>query len=154
MVPISPTAYEVARRLLLDATPAGIEGLATTPSERLIATDRVCRALASTLSRSFGPYGYQALLARALSQAKGEHPVLAAISIRAPLDPCLEGLDEAAEAFGAERATEGVTAVFAGMIDLLGRLIGEDMAVRLVSEVKVLPHDVASEVRRARGDLP
>jgi hypothetical protein len=102
------------------------------PLEPLAAVEGVAGALAATLSRWFGPYGYHALLSRALAEATADHPALAAVRVRSPLDPTLEGLSDAARAHGSGATVDALTTVVAGIVELLGRLIGDDMAVNLV----------------------
>ena len=145
MPPQSSAARTVAQRLIARADPPTVPGgegvSADVPraAAQVAAADRVCRVVADELSRWFGQYGVHALLTRALAEARASHPALATVRVRAPGEPCLEGLADAERAHGAGATSEGVTALLAALIDLLGRLIGEDMAVNLVSEVMVLP---------------
>jgi len=126
MVPSLPNARAVARRLL-DQSDATI-------GSQVLAADHVYRDLAVVLSRSFGPLGYHALLARALAQVRSSYPALGAISVHSPIEPWLEGLDAAERAHGAGATIDGVTAVLSAFVDLLARLIGEDMAISLLSQ--------------------
>jgi hypothetical protein len=57
------------------------------------------------------------------------------VSIRAPLEPVLDGLADAAETFGIPPVLDAVAAVLAAVLDLLGRMIGEDMALHLVERL-------------------
>ncbi|GJG85519.1 hypothetical protein tb265_07000 [Gemmatimonadetes bacterium T265] len=116
MSPPSPAADAVAHRLLAGA----------------VAPARVLDTMGETLARWFGPYGYHALLTRALVQARAAHPALAAVRVRAPLTPVLDGLPDAAHAHGGPAVTAGVAAVIAGVADLLGRVIGDDMTRHLL----------------------
>ena len=127
----SSPARAAAQRLLARArTPA--EG-GSGPGDPIAAAEWVGRALAAELPRWFGPYGYHALLARALAEVVRTNSALAAVRVRGPSDPTLEGLADAARAHG-DAAAEGAAAVLARVIELLGRLIGEDMAVNLVEQ--------------------
>jgi hypothetical protein len=134
MPPNSQLAYAVARRLL--ASPdgpteaRGSEGAAADP---VAAVERAIEALSRELSRWFGPFGYHALLTRALTDARADSPSLATLRVHSALDPRLLGLREAAQTHGADVALEGVATLLAALITLLGRLIGEDLAVNLVS---------------------
>jgi hypothetical protein len=143
----TPRAQNVARRLFTNpgrsATPEG-DGRADDTAQTVAAAEQAARLLGDALSRWFGPYGYHALLTRALVEARGAHPVLAAVSVRSPLEPFLDGLVEGARAHGNRAMTTGVTTVLATVIDLLGRLIGEDMALYLVEQsVPAVARDVA-----------
>lgn len=134
MVPTSPTAQAVARRLLAPALTQPASGSASENAlQRTATVDRIGHALADALSRAFGPHGYHALLGRALAQTRSGHPALALVSVRSALEPRLCGLEDAAEAHGADALVEGLVGVIAVLTDLLGRLIGEDMAVILIS---------------------
>lgn len=143
MHPTSPASRAVAERLLAlagapnDAQPA-------TP-DPVVGAERVERALAATLSRWFGPYGYHALLTRALAAARPAHPALAEVRVRSPADPTLDGLSDAARAYGGQEALAGFTSVLAAVTELLGRLIGEDMAVHLMEQaVREPSHGIRS----------
>ena len=139
MPPIAPAIDALARRLL---AASGQAGAARVPdagpgdvAEAVVAQSQAARVtteLAQALARWFGPYGYHALLTRALGEASLKHPALAGVGVRDPLTPVLDGLDEALETHDPHAVLEGVVAVVAGVIALLARVIGEDMALRLV----------------------
>lgn len=134
MPPKSELAYAVALRLLAAAAqPAASRDGDGAAADPVAAVERAIQALSRELSRWFGPFGYHALLARALTEVRSESPSLAALRIHSALDPRLLGLPEAAQAHGADVALEGVATLLAALITLLGRLIGEDLAVNLVS---------------------
>ncbi len=90
--------------------------------------------LADELTRWFGLFGYHALLSRALAEAKRSHQALDDIRIRSATDPCLERLPESVERYGTDAVTEGIIAMLMALIDLLSRLIGEDMALKLLDQ--------------------
>lgn len=128
--PNSPVARGLATKLLASAgTAPTTDPPASGPLAR---TDRAGRQLAAELSRWFGPYGYHALLMRALAQVRVDHPVLRHVHIGAPTAPYLDGLADAAALHGADALIAGVEAVLSALIDLLGRLIGEDLAVTFI----------------------
>ena len=130
MAPNSPAARELAERLLAsggERRPAADEA-----AEPLLVARRVDRHLAAELSRWFGPYGYHALITRAVAQARSGHPALAAVRAGPPEAPYLDGLAEAAGTHGAPATLAGLAAVLATLIELLGRLIGADLAVTFV----------------------
>lgn len=144
MGPGSPNAQVVVSRLMSRASgtaeaagdPRG-ESVAPPSSDahdRIRAAEEVFEAVADSLSRALGPYGYHALLARALAKARLAHPGLAEIRIRSAIEPYLDGLEGAASAHGVGAMSAGLHAVLAILVDLLGRLIGEDLAISLVSE--------------------
>ena len=155
----SPAANAAARRLLatVGARPASEAAEAHT-KDFIVAAEQGTAELADVLSRWFGPYGYHALLTRALAQARREHPVLAAVRIRAPLTPLLDGLQEAAQVHGTGALTEGAVALVAAVLTLLGRVIGEDMALQLMErgvaspESKVAPDDTSTAMSMDRRE--
>ena len=88
--------------------------------------------LSTALARWFGPFGYHAVLARAVAHAAPEHPVLESVTVADPLAPSLVGLDGAAATHGVQAAADAVEAVLAAVIALLERIVGEDMVLYLV----------------------
>jgi hypothetical protein len=78
--------------------------------------------------------GYRALLDRALVSARAEHPALAELSCHGGDE---ENIAAAVRTHGATAVAAGMVALVAVLVDLLGRIIGEDMAVRLVEETGV-----------------
>ena len=144
MAPNSPAARVLARRLLASAAPAPTDE--TAAEVALPAAERVVLHLATELSRWFGPYGFHALLTRAVAEARAEHPALRHVRVGEPTAPTLHGLAAASGTHGADETVEGVEAALAALVDLLGRLIGEDLAVTFIDRtiVAVAP-DAASE---------
>ena len=128
---VSPAANANARRLFA-AVGARTTRAPTGVHDPVAVAQKASMVFADGLSRWFGPYGYHALLTRALAQARTEHPVLVSVHIRAPLAPVLEDLNEAAQVHGAAALSDGVVGLLAALLGLLGRLIGEDMALQLI----------------------
>ena len=135
MMQSSAAVTEVARSLWArDAVDAGA------PEEVIAAAERICVQLQAGLVRWVGTEGYRALLHRVLELARAEHPALRLIS-------CI-GSDEqeiaaAVRAHGAAEVTAGMVALVATLIDVLSRIVGEEMAVELVNQA------VAASPRRA-----
>jgi hypothetical protein len=137
----SPNMRVVALRLLIRPRSTGRgEGILDSATE----AEQAFRLLAIELSRWFGFYGYHALLTRALAEARREHPVLATIQVRSATEPWFEPFPEAAGTHGADAAIQGWVALLTELLDLLGRLIGEGLAVKLVSQAmtKRAPDDL------------
>jgi hypothetical protein len=134
MTPNSAAARELAERLLASGGPRPPAEEGAGP---LAAAGRVDRHLAAELSRWFGPYGYHALLTRAIAQARTEHLALAMVRAGPPETPSIDGLADAAQAHGAPATLAGVTAVLATLIELLGRLIGADLAMTFIDRTIV-----------------
>jgi len=127
--PQSQTAQELARRLLARDAPAE-----DAPDAVAAATEQVCGRVAANLSRWFGIDGTNALFARALVQAQADHPALANVKYSHHSAVCLDRLAESARIHGADAAADGVAAILTALIELLGRLIGQDIAMRLVEQ--------------------
>jgi len=125
--PSPDTATDVARRLWERA--AGDDRV---PEEVAAAAERIWAQLRAGLGRWIGVAGYRALLDRALGLARVKHPSLGGLS-------CLgeDGQETvtAVRAHGAGAVAAGLVAVVAALIELLGRIIGVEMAVRLVEQI-------------------
>ena len=140
----SPHMREVALRLLTRSGSTGHgEGILDSAS----GAEQAFRLLAIELSRWFGFYGYHALLTRALTEARREHPVLSTIQVRSATEPWFEPFPVSDGTHGDGAAIEGWVALLTGVLDLLGRLIGEDLAVKLVSQAmtKRAPDDLLAD---------
>ena len=158
MPPTSPAARALAHRLLGQAGAlAGSESggsEAPNAADPVAALEWVCRHLGDELSRWFGPYGFHALLTRALAKARVDQPPLAAVRVRSSPDAYLDGLGDAVQGYGVHPATEAFAALLAAFIDLLGRLIGEDLAVNLVSQATMLSAPDVDDPSRPGVDVP
>ena len=125
----APAASRVARRVLdREAVPAS-DGASAVVAEAL---QRVCARTSANLRDAMGVTGCDALVARAVSRAKGTHPVLTDICRRNAADVRVEDLRATIEAHGAAASIAAVEALLVSLIDILSRLIGEDMAIRLI----------------------
>jgi hypothetical protein len=146
-LPASAAARELAIRLLTR------EGSGPPQSTAAEAPDRVCASVSHELSRWIGREGCRALFARALAtaQAAGLHPALDLVRVSTGSVSCLDGLAEAAARSGSDATTAGVTAVLSELIELLGRLIGEDMALSLLAHSASVPRGTHVSARRGRG---
>jgi len=123
------TAHVVSHQLW-----ARVPGTSDTPETALAAAEQLCEQLRVGLARWVGVEGYRALLARALTVTMVAHPALAALS---------DARDEAREPgarvarFDARAMVAGVIALVATLIELLGRIVGDEMAARLVEQVVI-----------------
>lgn len=142
--PTEAAARELASQLFTreTSTPLGAETTGV--------ADRVCRRVSDELARWVGNDGCRALFARGLATARasGEHPVLEMVRISAGSVYCLDGLTEGAVRYGATAANDGATAVLSALIELLGGLIGQDMAVSLLEQAADRPAAQSSGHRR------
>jgi hypothetical protein len=120
VIPAS-TARNTAQRLI--AREAATPG---SPPESAAAAERALRRLTGELAEWFGPLGTYALLTRALAHARAEHPTLAGVTVGTPASPAFEGLAGGAPVPGA------AADLLAWIVELLGRLIGDDLATGLI----------------------
>ena len=125
----SEPSREIARRLV--AREVGSE---TDDAALLASIDRVCGRVADSLTRWFGPYGALALLTRALARAQSVQPSLAEISVNRSASPSLNGFADSAKAHGVQTTADGAIALLAVLTDLIGRLIGTDLALNLLEQ--------------------
>ena len=123
----SSAATEVARGLWQRAV-----GDSTTPEDVAAAATRMCTELRAGLSRWVGAMGYRALIDRALLLARAEHPALSSLSCHGGDEPVTTA---GVRAHSAAEVATGMVALVAALVELLGRIIGEEMAVRLVEQI-------------------
>lgn len=125
----SDAAVDVARRLLgREALPQADDAL------RIANAEQICARVADGLSRWLGPYGARALVGRALGRAQLDHPSLTGVALTAAQPPEIAGLVESARANGVGAVVEGTVAMLATLTDVISRLIGDDLAVKLVEQ--------------------
>jgi hypothetical protein len=84
------------------------------------------------LSRWVGLDGCHALFTRALAEAREEHQALAGVTLHVRSTHYLQGIAEAVERDGPEKTATGLESMLVTLIELLGRLIGNDMASNLI----------------------
>jgi len=125
--PDQPLARRIARRLISSHRSERPEG-----DSAARATAAACDHLYQALSRWVGPDGCHALFTRALAEARSEHPALAQIHLRARSQPYIEGVPETIMAHGDAATAEALESMLVHLVELLGRLIGDDMATKLI----------------------
>jgi hypothetical protein len=91
-----------------------------------------CDHLYRELSRWVGPDGCHALFTRALAQARTEYPLLGQIQLRARSEPYIDGVAATIMANGDPATAEALESMLVRLVELLGRLIGDDMATKLI----------------------
>jgi hypothetical protein len=72
------------------------------------------------------------LCTRALAEARREYPALADIQLRARSQPYVDGVAETIMAHGDAATAEALESMLVHLVELLGRLIGDDMATKLI----------------------
>jgi hypothetical protein len=125
----SAAATDVARRLWTRSADG-----ASAPEEVAAAAGRMCTALRAGLARWIGAEGYRVLFERALVVTRLEHPALGDFSGLGGDDPVTTA---AVQTHGVEKVAAGLVALVETLIELLGRIIGDEMAVRLVEQVGI-----------------
>ena len=123
-----PESRRLAQRLL---TYEAVAGEASEPAES--AAFRVCAKLRQPLITLAGVAGFRSLLARALTLARAEAPILSVVQVAA--DGSLKGLDELPPQTAKEQARDGGAILIAQLIGLLLTFIGEGLTLRLVQDV-------------------
>ncbi len=119
-------AQNIARRLI-NSGRSESRGANTPARAAASASDHLYREL----SRWVGPDGCHALFMRALAETRPEHPALEQIQLRARSDPYVEGLAETIIARGDPATAEALEWMLVRLVELLSRLIGEAMAMKL-----------------------
>jgi hypothetical protein len=120
---ISNAARGVWVRAVGDAPDAGDLGATTT---------EVWNSVRAGLERWVGVAGYCALLERALGIAREHHPWLGSIAVPSMDEATLR---TAVQTLGSGEVAAGMVALLTALIDLLARIIGDEMAIRLVEQV-------------------
>jgi len=110
----------------------------------------MCTQLRAGLGRWVGATGYRALLDRALGLARAEHPALGSLLCHGGEVPMITA---AVRAHGVAEVAAAMVAWVAALIELLGRIIGEEMAVRLVEQTDIpSPRGVVSTESKGGRD--
>jgi hypothetical protein len=120
-------AREIARRLIESGRPAE-KGGDSPAHAAAAASDRLYREL----SRWVGRDGCHALFARALAEARTDHPALGKIQLHARAEPYIDGVAETIIAQGDPASAEALESMLVRLVELLDRLIGDDMALKLI----------------------
>jgi hypothetical protein len=132
----SPTSVQIARRLLAREAAPGSKGK---PEMVGAALQRTVLRVSESLLDSMGEDGRNALLVRALARTEADHPALKNVVGLDEGGIQLDGVVASVEAHGVAAVTAAIEALVAALIDLLARLIGEDMAIQLIDDGALRP---------------
>lgn len=124
-VTVASPYHEHVRRLLL-----GENGSPNAPGHTIAAAELALQRLREHLTRWMGADGFHAVVTRALANARVSHPLLAEVRIEPRTEVRLSELSGKAGA-GDGELDESLVALVAGTLALLGRLIGDDLVMRL-----------------------
>jgi hypothetical protein len=91
-----------------------------------------CNDLYRGLSRWVGRDGCDALFTRALAQARAGVATLDQVQLRPGADPYVEGVAESVVSHGDSMVAEALESMLVHLIEVLARLIGSDMATKLI----------------------
>jgi hypothetical protein len=122
-----PPAREIARRLIGSRRP--VRAGDDTAARAAVAA---CNHLYRELSRWVGPDGCHALFTRALAQARNDYPALEQIQLRARSEPYIDGIADIITGHGDGATAQALESMLVRLVELLGRLIGDDMAMKLI----------------------
>jgi len=127
-MPPDPTrAQQLAHQLVeLEQTASGPK------TSRAVAAALAAQKLYQSLSRWIGSDGCHALFLRAREEARSSTPALEPLYLRARSEPYVEGVAQSIEEFGEAATADAIESMLADMMELLGRLIGVDMATNLI----------------------
>jgi hypothetical protein len=140
-----PPARRIARRLINSRPPERAGG---DTGARTAAV--ACNKLYRELSRWVGADGCHALFTRARADARAEYPALEQIQLRTRSEPYIDGVAETIIAHGDAATAEALESMLVRLVELLGRLIGDDMALKLIERSLRASEDgdAASDARR------
>jgi hypothetical protein len=96
------------------------------------ALQRSCTRLTDNLRDTFGAEGCSALLSRSLGRVNPPHQALASIRRDDGREIFLDRVPAAVEQHGLPAVEAAVAALREALLEVLGRLIGKDMAMRII----------------------
>ena len=128
----APGIRELTRRLIARATERNND-----PNSAPAAVHAACERAYIELTRWVGPTGSRELLRRSLAQAQLEHGLLKGIRVGELSEPGLNGVAEVIESEGPSPVASALEDVLETLLGLLGRLIGNELAARIVENA---PH--------------
>ena len=123
-------SLRIARRVIEREAIAGN----TDPAIVAPALQRICARTCTNLRDAMGDSGCEALVARARARAERPHPALEDLCRRRNGDLQVEDVLAIIAAHSVDAVTAAIEAFLAALIDILSRLIGEDMAIRLIDQ--------------------
>ncbi len=136
----------IARRLIDDA---GSDRNGVNTGARNTAA--ACDLLYPELSRWVGSDGCHALFTRALAKARASHSLLQKIELRQNVKPYVHGVSAAVDTHGNDRVGDALEAIVVNIVDLLGRLVGDDMAAKLIQMSSAAPERGGKSSTAKRG---
>ena len=123
------SSVQLARRLLAQDTAAGIGD----PEIVAVGLRKTCARVSGALRNALGTDGCNALLIRAMTRTEAQHPLIADLQRSGEGHISFDGLVKSVDEHGVGAVTAAIEALLAALIDILVRLIGEEMTVRLTA---------------------
>ena len=96
------------------------------------AAQAACALACQQLSRSLGTIGFHGLFTRALVSAEADHPLLRELRLERGSASLMPPIEDVVEKYGAQPVADALCAALVAMFELLARLVGMDVVVRLV----------------------
>jgi hypothetical protein len=103
------------------------------------ALHRACAAAVLNMKHSIGDDGCNALLSRAFAGTEAAHPLAAKLRDSTAFITSRERLSAAVVAHGGTAVEAAVEHLLAGLIAILARLIGDEMAIRVIDRDAIPP---------------
>ena len=91
-----------------------------------------CRRITTSLRETLGADGASALISRAMATCEPQYPVVKLLGGGDGREIELDGVPAAVARHGLDATEAGVDAMVASLAAILGKLIGEDMTMRLL----------------------
>ena len=104
------------------------------PDAAGVAIQGLCYRVSENLRRSLGDDGRDALMERAFARTQAQHPVLSKIGRIGKTGVSLDDVVAGVNAHGVEAVTAAVESLLAMLADILGDLVGADMATNLIDQ--------------------
>lgn len=134
------SSVQLARRLLACDTPPGT----TDPEVVAVGLRKTCARISNALRNTLGNDGCSALLARALARTEGQHPLIADLRQSGEGHISFDGLVASVDEHGIGPVSAAIEAMLAALVDILVRLVGEDMTIRLTT-ADAAPQSISNE---------
>ena len=93
---------------------------------------RSCSRITANFRETLGADGCAALLSRAIARLGSQHTALEAMWRQDGREIYLDGIVAATERHGYPAVAAAAEALTIALVDVLGRLIGDDMAIRII----------------------
>ena len=139
-----PVRHTIRRSIDIRRVAAGADSTASFAAA-LAAGD-----LAASLSRWIGIDGCHAVFSRAKSEAESSHAALRVLSLRVRAPQYVEGVGVSVEQYGDTETADGIESMLVGVSELLGRLVGSDMAKTLIEQN--LPESAQDDAAHQQGN--